>query len=47
MATGGGKTTVMAMTAAWSILNKLQDRANATYSEWCWWPRRRGAGWRR
>lgn len=33
MATGGGKTTVMAMTAAWSILNKLQDRANATYSD--------------
>jgi type III restriction enzyme len=33
MATGGGKTTVMAMTAAWSILNKQQDRANATYSD--------------
>jgi type III restriction enzyme len=33
MATGGGKTTVMAMLAAWSILNKAQDRANATYSD--------------
>ncbi len=33
MATGGGKTTVMAMTAAWSILNKVQDRANPTYSD--------------
>lgn len=33
MATGGGKTTVMGMVAAWSILNKQQDRANATYSD--------------
>jgi type III restriction enzyme len=33
LATGGGKTTVMAMTAAWSILNKVQDRSNATYSD--------------
>jgi type III restriction enzyme len=33
MATGGGKTTVMAMVAAWSILNKVQDRTNATYSD--------------
>jgi hypothetical protein len=33
MATGAGKTTVMGMLAAWSILNKLQDRANATYSD--------------
>jgi type III restriction enzyme len=33
MATGGGKTTVMAMVAAWSILNKVQARANATYSD--------------
>lgn len=31
MATGSGKTVVMAMLAAWSILNKVQDR-NAT---WC------------
>jgi type III restriction enzyme len=33
MATGGGKTTVMAMLAAWSILNKVNDRGNATYSD--------------
>ncbi|HEX5387741.1 MAG TPA: hypothetical protein VFW66_13640, partial [Gemmatimonadales bacterium] len=33
MATGGGKTTVMAMAAAWSILNKVQDKSNATYSD--------------
>ena len=33
MATGGGKTTVMAMVAAWSILNKVQARANAAYSD--------------
>lgn len=33
MATGGGKTTVMAMVAAWSILNKVQDRGNAAYSD--------------
>jgi type III restriction enzyme len=33
MATGGGKTTVMAMIAAWSILNKVQARSNASYSE--------------
>lgn len=33
MATGAGKTTVMGMVAAWSILNKVQNRANATYSE--------------
>jgi len=33
MATGAGKTTVMGMVAAWSILNKVQDRANATYSD--------------
>ena len=30
MATGAGKTTVMGMVAAWSIHNKVQDRANAT-----------------
>jgi type III restriction enzyme len=33
MATGSGKTTVMAMVAAWSILNKVQDRGNARYSD--------------
>jgi len=33
MATGGGKTTVMAMLAAWSILNKVNDRSNAIYSD--------------
>ncbi|MEO7987718.1 MAG: type III restriction endonuclease subunit R, partial [Gemmatimonadales bacterium] len=33
MATGAGKTTVMGMVAAWSILNKVQNRSNATYSD--------------
>ena len=33
MATGSGKTIVMAMLAAWSILNKVQDRANPRYSD--------------
>lgn len=33
MATGAGKTTVMGMISAWSILNKVQDRSNATYSD--------------
>jgi type III restriction enzyme len=33
MATGSGKTTVMGMIAAWSILNKVNDRANARYSD--------------
>jgi type III restriction enzyme len=33
MATGSGKTTVMGMIAAWSILNKVHDRANARYSD--------------
>jgi type III restriction enzyme len=33
MATGSGKTTVMGMLAAWSILNKVNDRANARYSD--------------
>jgi type III restriction enzyme len=33
MATGSGKTTVMAMLAAWSILNKVNDHANARYSD--------------
>ena len=33
MATGSGKTTVMGMIAAWSILNKVHDRGNARYSD--------------
>lgn len=33
VATGGGKTTVMAMLAAWSILNKVADRQNKSYSD--------------
>ncbi len=33
MATGAGKTTVMAMVAAWSILNKVNDRSNARFSD--------------
>jgi type III restriction enzyme len=33
LATGGGKTTVMAMVAAWSILNKVADRQNRDYSD--------------
>lgn len=33
MATGSGKTTVMGMIAAWSILNKIHDRSNARYSD--------------
>ena len=33
MATGSGKTTVMGMLAAWNILNKVQDRSNARYSD--------------
>lgn len=33
MATGGGKTTVMAMLAAWSILNKVASRGDARYSD--------------
>lgn len=33
MATGSGKTTVMGMLAAWSILNKVHDHANARYSD--------------
>ncbi|HYD49838.1 MAG TPA: hypothetical protein VEB21_15885 [Terriglobales bacterium] len=33
MATGSGKTTVMAMLAAWSILNKINDRGNASFSD--------------
>ena len=33
MATGTGKTTVMGMLAAWSILNKVNDRSNARFSD--------------
>jgi len=33
MATGSGKTTVMGMLAAWSILNKVTDRGAATFSD--------------
>ncbi len=33
MATGTGKTTVMAMLAAWSILNKVHSRADARFSD--------------
>ena len=33
MATGTGKTTVMGMLAAWSILNKVADRGDARYSD--------------
>jgi len=33
MATGSGKTTVMGMLAAWSILNKVNDRGNRAYSD--------------
>ena len=33
MATGSGKTIVMAMLAAWSILNKVNDRSDARFSD--------------
>ena len=33
MATGSGKSTVMAMLAAWSILNKLADRSDGRFSD--------------
>ena len=33
MATGSGKTTVMCMLAAWSILNKVNDRSNGRFSD--------------
>lgn len=33
MATGSGKTTVMGMLAAWSILNKVQDRQDHRFSD--------------
>ena len=33
MATGAGKTTVMGLLAAWSILNKAQNRGDARFSD--------------
>ncbi|WP_416667862.1 BPTD_3080 family restriction endonuclease [Egbenema bharatensis] len=33
MATGSGKTTVMGMLCAWSILNKVNDRSDARFSD--------------
>lgn len=33
MATGSGKSTVMGMVAAWSILNKMADRSDARFSD--------------
>lgn len=33
MATGTGKTTVMGMLAAWSILNKINDRSDGRFSD--------------
>lgn len=33
MATGSGKSTVMGMVAAWSILNKVADRSDARFSD--------------
>jgi len=33
MATGTGKTTVMGMLAAWNILNKVNDRGDARFSD--------------
>ncbi|MFH1490444.1 MAG: type III restriction endonuclease subunit R [Pseudomonadota bacterium] len=33
MATGTGKTTVMAMVAAWSILNKINNRGDGRFSD--------------
>jgi len=33
LATGSGKTTVMGMLAAWSILNKVNDRSDRRYSD--------------
>lgn len=33
MATGTGKTTLMAMLAAWSILNKINSRADSRFSD--------------
>jgi hypothetical protein len=36
MATGAGKTTVMAMLTAWSILNKVASRGDNA-SRMSWW----------
>ena len=33
MATGGGKTTVMGMLIAWSVLNKINDRSDGRFSD--------------
>ncbi|MGH9345238.1 MAG: restriction endonuclease, partial [Terriglobia bacterium] len=33
MATGGGKTTVMGMLAAWGVLNKVNDRSEGRFSD--------------
>jgi type III restriction enzyme len=33
MATGGGKTTVMGMLASWSVLNKVNNRGDARFSD--------------
>ncbi len=33
LATGSGKTTVMGMLVAWSILNKVNDRADSRFSD--------------
>lgn len=33
MATGSGKTTVMGMLSAWSILNKVNDRSDSRFSD--------------
>jgi hypothetical protein len=33
MATGAGKTTVMGMLSAWSILNKVDDRGDVRFSD--------------
>ncbi|MCP4040577.1 MAG: DEAD/DEAH box helicase family protein, partial [Gammaproteobacteria bacterium] len=33
MATGSGKTTIMGMLAAWSILNKVNNRSDARFSD--------------
>lgn len=33
MATGSGKTMVMGLITSWSILNKVNDRSNAAYSD--------------
>lgn len=33
MATGSGKTTVMALLSAWSILNKVNDRSDGRFSD--------------